>query len=79
MDEPTENTVSIGTMSKAYNILSEHGYERFRRYVAACDMGTNDIEACINKHKYATEPEFRDAINQKCKYIKDKWGIGIKV
>ena len=78
MDEPTEKIVSIGTMSKAYDILATHGYERFRLYVSACDMGTEDIERCINKHKYNTEPEFREVINQKCKYIKDKWGIDIK-
>ncbi len=77
MGEQTEELVSIGTMFNAYNILSEHGYERFRSYVNVCNMATEDIERCINKHKYNTEPEFRKAIDVKLKYIKDTWGVNL--
>ncbi len=75
MDEPAEKVVSIATMFKAYDILAEYGYERFRRYVVACNMSTQDIERCINKHKYNTEPEFKAEIDKKIKDIKNKLGV----
>ena len=78
MDEPAKNVVSIGTMFKAFNILSEHGHERFRQYVTACDMSVEDIERCLNKHLYVTDQEFRVSIDHKIKYIRDKWRVEIK-
>ncbi len=79
MDEPAENLVSIAILFKAYDILAEYGYERFRRYVVACDMATHDIERCINTHTYNTEPDFRVDIDKKIKYIKDKMDVGLKL
>jgi len=68
----------IGLLYKASWILENHGYAKFRNYVDRVNMPNQDIERVINKHKYNSDPEFRESIEQKCKYIKDKWGIEIK-
>ena len=68
----------IAFLYKALWVLENHGYAKFRNYVDRINMPNQDIERVINKHKYNTEPEFREAIKKKCQYIKDKWGIDIK-
>jgi hypothetical protein len=82
MDSPTWEKIDYGVhedlrfpvsfLYRALWVLENHGYTNFRKYVDRINMPNQDIERVLNKHKYKTDPEFRDKIKNKLKSVQEK-------
>ena len=67
----------VALLFKAYWILENHGYEKFRKYVAKVNMPNQDIERVMNKYQYQTDPKFKIKIDKKLKDIQEKYGCNL--
>jgi hypothetical protein len=78
-DDHEDYRFPISLLNRAYWVLENHGYEKFRRYVARVDMPVMDIERVMNKHQYYTVPKVKAKIDAMIKKIKDKIGVQISI
>jgi hypothetical protein len=62
----------ISLVRKSLWILKNRGSREFWDYVRDIEMPSQDIERILNKHKYATDPEFKAQIDKIVSKIKDK-------
>ena len=69
----------VSFLHRSYWVLETHGFTKFRKYVDRINMPHEDIERVLNKHKYQTDPVFIESIRKKYQFIKDKWGVDIRL
>jgi len=64
---------------RALWVLENHGYAKFRNYVARVNAPSQDIERVINKYQYRTDLDFKKKIDKKLQNIREKTGVEIKL
>jgi hypothetical protein len=78
-DDHEDHRFPVSLLYRAYWVLENHGYEKFRRYVARVDMPMQDIERVLNKHGYITDSKLKAKIDAMIEKIKDKTGVQIYI
>lgn len=62
----------VALLYKGLWTLKATGHQNFFIWARDVDMPAQDIERVLNKHKYATDPEFRKQIDEMMANIKKK-------